>query len=145
MTTPVTELTFADAEYVAPAGGPGRERLPNPFDTIVQTIAMKVDEKTKKPVAKALTFEHPSRASEKPEDAKEIERIIAKYKRQLSDAGDHSDPRVTVKTNITPAVNPVNKKPSATKSVLTFWTVKRQTRPRTEAPVIAPITGNTSA
>ena len=134
MTTPIT---FQDAEYVAPAGGPGRAAEPNPYTEIVQAIALEVTTDGK-PVAKAFQIEHPSRTSEKPEDVTELKRIEAKIKRQFSLAGEQSSPKVTVKSDISPVTNPVNGKASATKSVVTFWTVKRQERPRKPKTVETP-------
>lgn len=122
-------LEFKDAEYIPPAGGPGRVAEPNPFGEIVQAIAMKKDAKDK-PLSKALEFEHPSRLSDKSEDAATLKQTIARFKRQLSDAGDAATPKVTVKSVVTPVRNPNTKKDSPTKSTLTFWTIARQLRPR---------------
>jgi adenine-specific DNA methylase len=116
-------MDFIEAEYVAPAGGPGRSKAENPFTDVIADIALKLDPNGK-PLARALVFEHEDRSAED----SNFKRLVNGFKRQLSDAGANNDPQVTVMSVITPVANPVNKKESATKSKLTFWTVKRQTR-----------------
>ena len=133
----MTTFEFQDAEYVAPTGGPGRSAEPNPFTQVVQEIAL-TSTPDGKPVAKAFQIDHPSRTSEKPEDIAEIKRIEAKIKRQFSLAGEQSTPKVTVKSDISPVKNSVNGRASATKSMVTFWTVKRQERPRKPKAVETP-------
>lgn len=133
MTTPtVPTLTFEDAEYVAPAGGPGRSKGPNQFTSVVAEIAMKVDDKTKKPIAKGFTFQH---AAVIDKDGKEVaaavearDKEIKRFKRLLSDAGESNTPQVTVRAVSAPVKNPVNGKASATSTRVTFWTTKRQIR-----------------
>lgn len=126
-------MDFVKAEYVAPAGGPGRPAEPNPFTDIINEIALKLDETTQKPVAVAFQFEHDDRDKEDGD----YNRKISGFKRQLSEAGAKNDPPVTVVSVARPVTNPVNHKESATKTNFTFWTVKRQTRKRS-------VTGTTS-
>lgn len=106
-----TELTFVDASYIPPtATSGGRAPDPNPFLVAVAAIALKTDPKTTKPVAKAFTFYHDG------SDA-DIVRKEAKFKRQLSAAGNTCEPPVTVRS----ALGTVN----ATTSTLTFWTIPK--------------------
>ena len=120
-------MDFIEAEYVAPAGGPGRTKLPNPFTEVIAAIALKKDANDK-PVARAFTFTHEA-------DGSDFKKIVSGYKRQLSDAGADNDPQVTVMSVVQPVIVKAKGKPdseSATESKLTFWTVTRQTRKKGE-------------
>jgi hypothetical protein len=119
---------FADAAPVKTTGG-GRKAADNPFTEVVSAIALKVDDKGK-PLAKAFTLNHENTD----EDRK---KSIEKVKRQLSTAGEKNDPQVTVMSNATPVQ--VKGKDSATVTVITFWTVKRQIRPRKPAEATASV------
>lgn len=113
-------LVFEEAEYVKPEGT-GRKADPNPFLDVVADIALKTDPKTGKPVARATVIEHVEGDRDK---------AVGRIKRRLSEAGAQNDPPVSVPAVARPVVNPVNKKESATKTRITFWTTKRQERPR---------------
>lgn len=104
--------TFQDAKPVK--GTSTRTAEPNPYANIVQAIALKTDSDGD-PVAKAFT--------ETVTDADAAEKFIAKVKRQLSEAGAKSDPKVTVRTHHTVSEDGKN-------IAITFWTVPRQERPR---------------
>jgi hypothetical protein len=130
---------FQDAEPIK-VQGTGRKAEPNPFTEVIAAIALKtkvVDGKVV-PVAKAFTLTH-----EGTEEARKT--AIARTKRQLSDAGAANDPAVTVPSTPAPVkVGPKGKeKDSATETVVTFWTVKRQTRPRKTVTDGAPATAST--
>lgn len=125
-------MEFRDAEYIAPKGGPGKTAEPNPYTDIVSQIALKLNAKGK-PVAKVATLTH--------ENADARKTDIAKAKRQLSQAGEKNDPLVTVPSVDFPVKLPIKGKKfnpedettytlSDTQTEVTFWTVKRQTRPR---------------
>lgn len=118
-------MDFIEAEYVAPAGGPGRTKGPNPFTDVIAAIALQKDDKDK-PVARAFTFEHTDRNAED----SNLRKLVSGYKRQLSEAGADNDPAVTVMSVVNPVTVTVKGKPqeSAIASKLTFWTVPRQTR-----------------
>lgn len=136
-------FTFADAQPIK-TEGTGRTAEPNPFLEIVQEIALKTDPETGKPVAKAFTVEHKDTA----EDRKSV---IAKIKRQFSAAGEKSDPKVTVVSKDAPVQESIKggakgaTVDSATKTLITFWTVKRQNRPRKPAETATASTPQTNA
>lgn len=123
-------IVFADAKPLTVAG-PGRTAEPNPFTEVIKEIAL-VTDKEGKPVAKSFTVTH-----EPTEDARKA--AIAKVKRQTSKAGEKNTPQVTVYVAGTPVQ--VKGKDSATETTVTFWTVKRQSRPRTPAaaPAVATV------
>jgi len=119
MTAPIV---FEEATYIPAPGGPGRGKTPTGYEDVIAEIALKKDANGK-PVARAFVIEHPARGTENADQNTEIERIENKVKRDLSKTGKANDPRVTVRSVIQPLVNPVNQKPSATKSRVTFWTI----------------------
>lgn len=129
MTAPAPELTFEDAEYIPSAGGPGRTKEPNPFAGIIADIALQTKERDGKtvPVAKSYVFEY------EPGNEDDKTRKVNQLKRQLSNAGAENTPQVTVRSEVTDVVNPVNKQVSNKKARLVFWTVPRQNRPRSGA------------
>lgn len=120
----MSALTFEDATPVKVSGS-GRTAAPNPYTAIIAEIAGKKNGNGE-PVAKRFTVEHT------PEESKTV---LNRVKRQFSDAGAANNPPVTVRVHIVPAQDAVGKE-SSKKSVVTFWTVKRQERPRTPAPTI---------
>jgi hypothetical protein len=122
-------IVFADAKPLTVAG-PGRTAEPNPFTEVIKAIAL-VKDKEGKPVAKSFTVTH-----EGTEEARKS--AIAKVKRQTSEAGKKNTPAVTVYVSGTPVQ--VKGKDSATDTLITFWTVDRQSRPRKPkdaAPAVA--------
>jgi hypothetical protein len=86
------------------------------------------------PVAKSFVETH-----EKGDDVRKT--VIARIKRQMSEAGEKNTPQVTVNVNAVPAAG----KDAATKTVVTFWTVKRQSRPRKPKVETTPATGTQTA
>lgn len=133
-------MDFQDAEYIAPAGGPGRDAAPNPYVTtgVIQSIALKTDANGK-PVAKATVVEHTDPSTD---DGADLKKVTAKHKRLMSEAGEVTDPPVTVKSIFEPVTNPVNSKVSATKTKVTFWTIARQKRPRSTTLAAAEVTAS---
>lgn len=113
---------FQDAEPVA-VTGTGRKAAPNPFTDVIASIAMKTGENGK-PLAKAFV------AEALPDDRATAE---GRIRRQMGEAGAANDPAVTVRLHIEDI--PQTGKGAAASKVekfkVTFWTVKRQTRPRT--------------
>lgn len=114
---------FVDAEPIpaAPSGG-GRVAEPNPYTDVIASIALKVDKKGK-PLAKAFILSHG-------EDADSAGKAVRKVRRQLSDAGDNNTPRVTVPTRDKPYTDSKTGELVPGKTLITFWTVARQERPR---------------
>lgn len=131
-------IVFADAKPLTVAG-PGRTAEPNPFTDVIKAIAL-VTDKEGKPVAKSFTVTH-----EGTEEART--KAVRKIKSQTSKAGEKNVPAVTVYVVGTPAkTGPKGKETdSATDTVITFWTVKRQSRPRTPAAAPAVATPTPSA
>lgn len=117
-----TTLEFADAEPIQSAG-PGRKAGPNPYSDIIASIALKTKEDGKTPIAKAFTATHEADGREKAVDA---------IRRKMSAAGDANDPKVTVKVVGTPVMKgPKGRQTeSNTETLVTFWTVTKQSRPR---------------
>lgn len=103
---------------------PGRTAEPNPFTDVIADIALKVDD-AGKPLARKFVLDVPGNEDEK-------FKIMAKVRRQLTKAGHDNDPEVTVFCDFAPHVtgHGVAKKTHTDKCVVTFWTVKRQLRPR---------------
>ncbi len=112
---------FEDAEPVA-VTGTGRKAEPNPFTEVIAAIAMQTDEKTGKPVAKRFVQEA------MPNDRKTAENRI---KRQMSEAGAANKPPVTVRVDVQDLPTTSKAKDAAQRFQVTFWTVRRQERPRT--------------
>ena len=121
-------INFVPTEPVARTGGPGRTAEPNPFTDAVQSIAMKTNPKTGKPLALEFNTDHANRGN----NADQYTKWEGKLKRQLSQAGAASTPPVTVISAIEPVkTGPKGKEvDSPIKSTVTFWTVARQLRPR---------------
>lgn len=117
----MTALTFEDAAPVK-STGTGRKADPNPFEDIVKSIAGKKVGKNdngtdpESPLAKKFTQ---TLSGNEDEDKTTLNRI----RRQLQDAGNLCNPQVTVRVH----TEPKDKKNVA----VTFWTVKKQARPRT--------------
>ena len=107
-------MEFVDAEFVPQKGGTGRKAGPNPYTDVVKEIALKVDEKTGKPVAKGFLID----------DNADLDKVVARAKRQLSDAAKLA--KVTVVSTV------VDSKMKG-KKLFSFWTVK-QHAPRTRKP-----------
>lgn len=117
-------MEFLDAEYAAGAGA-GRPTGPNPYRHIIAQIALKLDAKGK-PVAKAVVLDHSS-------DDEDRKKTINAQKRLLSVAGHLNEPAVSTGSKATPYVTGGSKdKPIVHpgKTLLTFWTIPLQTRPR---------------
>lgn len=112
-------IDFQDAAPVKISGN-GRKAEPNPYEEIVQAIALQKNDDGE-PVAKKFQLTH---------DKGERDKAVAKVKRQMSEAGERSNPKVTVRVHTEPVTNPVNHTESETKTSVTFWTVARQVRPR---------------
>ncbi len=117
-------IDFQDATPVnAPAG---RKAEPNPFHDVINDIANRSFNEGQ-PVAKSFEFDH-----ETVDNEKDREKFVAKYRRQLADAGNRLVNPVTVRVHF----EPVKKGPkgretdSATRTKVTFWTVEKQFRPR---------------
>lgn len=112
-------------EVTPPArNNPGRTAEPNPFIDAIARIALK--EKDGKPVALAYTLDHDA-------DPKKREQAIEKVKRQLTNAGQANEPKVSVQKDIVPVK--VAGKDSPSKSIVTFWTTPFIARPRKEKVV----------
>ncbi len=117
-------LTFNDAEPVNTVAG--RKAEPNPFHEVIANIAGRTDNGGQ-PIAKSFVLEH-----EEVKTAEDREKHIGKTRRQLADAGNRLDTPVTVRIH----AEPVTKGPkgreteSSTQTKITFWTVKKQLRPR---------------
>jgi hypothetical protein len=112
-------MEFVDATYIAPAGGAGRTKEPNPYTKVIAEIALKVDPKTDKPLAKGFLMN----------DDDTLKANVSKAKRQLADAGKDNTPAVSVISKYVPAVDGKGK-PVAGKVLFSFWTGPQQKRPR---------------
>lgn len=127
-------FTFADAEPVK-STAPGRTKEENPFTGIIGEIALKTKEVDGKrvPVAKSFPLDLPK-------DAAEAKKLTDKVKRQLSEAGQSNDPKVSTRTSVEP-VKDVKDKVIPGKVLVTFWTIPPITRARaTGAPDPSPRT-----
>lgn len=121
------ELTFEDA--VAPETNRGRKAEDNPFEAVVQAIAMKTTDEGK-PVAKSVRLSVPKAEKDEVQGdvtVKFINSVIGK----LKNAGDKAEPRVTVYRQITTYTDP---KKGDTIDVV-FWTgqkIERKAKPKNE-------------
>lgn len=132
----MTSYEFEDATPVV-STVLGRPAGPNPFAAIIKEIALKTNDKGL-PLAKRFPFEHPA-------DPDEKKKIVNQHKNLLAKAGHENDPSVTVKTDVQPKKKgPKGREvPSDTESVLTFWTVERQYRPRKTGTTTATVASDT--
>lgn len=112
-------MEFIDATYVAPAGGVGRTKEPNPYTKVIAEIALKTDPKTDKPLAKGFLMN----------DDDTLKANVSKAKRQLADAGKTNEPAVSVISKTTTALDGKGKE-IAGKVLFSFWTGPQQKRPR---------------
>lgn len=134
-------MDFVDATYIAPAGGVGRAKEPNPYNDVIDAIALKrVDSKGKvyspddegyaklKPLAKGFLMN----------DDETLKATVSKAKRQLADAGKQNTPAVSITSKTGPALD-AKGKPVAGKVLFSFWTGPQQKRARqAEAVETAP-------
>ncbi len=123
-------MVFEKAEAI-PQSGSGRKAEPNPFTEIIAEIALKKDD-SDKPEARAFTQEYSHDGSEQAE--KEYVTLQNRIKRQMSEAGAANNPPVTVPVRFSDSA-PVKNKKNTHAVRVTFWTVKRQERPRTATPI----------
>lgn len=120
----MTDYTFEDATPVK-VEGTGKKPQPNPFTDVIAAIALKV--KDGKPVAKSFPVVVTGDNDEvKAANRKTLENRI---RRQMSEAGEKNSTPVTVRTAFADAKNEKGEPIPDTVRV-TFWTVKRQSRPK---------------
>lgn len=128
-------LTFNEAEPITESSA-GRAKEPNPYTEVIAEIAGKVNEKTKKPIAKSFTLTHTQDSNASAEvSAANRKRAVDKVKRQTSDAGAALTPPVTVKVKDIDLKTGAKGKEtvSTTACTVVFWTVPRQVRTRKPA------------
>jgi len=113
---------FQDDEPVSRASGAGRTPEPNPFIAPVQSIALKTNPETGKPLAKSFVVDH--------DGSDDAVAHVNKLLRQLGKAGGACEPPVTCYRHAEPLTEKRGNKTVEVKGKvkIVFWTGPRQVK-----------------